>query len=54
MRHLSSIFALNKRARCGLPKPTGDEEALKENKIIQAMHVTCIMHALEKMEELKF
>jgi ADP-ribose pyrophosphatase len=27
---------------------------IKENKIIQAMHVTCIMYGLEKLGELKF
>ncbi len=27
---------------------------LKENKFIQAMHVTCILYALEKLGELKF
>ena len=27
---------------------------LRENKIVQSMHVTCIMYALEKMGELKY
>jgi ADP-ribose pyrophosphatase len=27
---------------------------LKENKIIQSMHVTCILYALEKLNELKY
>jgi len=30
------------------------KQLLQENKIVQAMHVTCIMYALEKMGELKF
>lgn len=30
------------------------KQMLRENKIVQAMHVTCIMYALEKMGELKF
>lgn len=30
------------------------KDLLKTNKIIQAMHVTCIMYALEKLGELKF
>ena len=30
------------------------KQLLKENKIIQAMHVTCIMYALEKLNELKY
>ena len=30
------------------------KQLLKENKIIQAMHVTCIMYALEKLDELNF
>ena len=27
---------------------------LKENKIIQAMHVSCMLYALEKLNELKY
>ena len=30
------------------------KQMLRENKIVQAMHVTCVMYALEKMGELKF
>jgi ADP-ribose pyrophosphatase len=30
------------------------KQLLRENKIVQAMHVTCIMYALEKMGELKY
>lgn len=30
------------------------KQMLRENKIVQAMHVTCIMYALEKMGALKF
>jgi len=30
------------------------KQMLKENKIIQAMHVTCIMYALERLGELKY
>jgi ADP-ribose pyrophosphatase len=30
------------------------KQMIRENKIVQAMHVTCIMYALEKMEELKY
>jgi 8-oxo-dGTP pyrophosphatase MutT (NUDIX family) len=30
------------------------KQLLRGNKIVQAMHVTCIMYALEKMGELKF
>ena len=30
------------------------KQMLKENKIIQAMHVTCIMYALERIGELKY
>ncbi|MGZ8510651.1 MAG: NUDIX hydrolase [Chitinophagaceae bacterium] len=30
------------------------KQMLRENKIVQAMHVTCIMYALEKMGELKY
>ncbi|MGZ8557086.1 MAG: NUDIX hydrolase, partial [Chitinophagaceae bacterium] len=30
------------------------KQLLKENKIVQAMHVTCIMYALEKMAELRY
>jgi ADP-ribose pyrophosphatase len=30
------------------------KQLLKDNKIIQAMHVTCILYALEKLGELKF
>jgi len=30
------------------------KQMLRENKIVQAMHVTCIMYALERMGELKF
>ncbi len=30
------------------------KQLLKENKIIQAMHVSCIMYALAKMEQLTF
>ncbi len=30
------------------------KQLLRENKIIQSMHVSCIMYALEKMGELKF
>ena len=34
---------------------TGElKQLLKENKIIQAMHVTCIMYALERLNELKY
>ncbi|MEJ0106999.1 MAG: NUDIX hydrolase [Bacteroidota bacterium] len=29
------------------------KKLLKENKIMQAMHVTCLLYALEKLEELK-
>ena len=27
---------------------------IKENKIVQAMHVTCILYALERLGEIKF
>jgi len=27
---------------------------MKENKIVQAMHITCITYGLEKMGELRF
>jgi ADP-ribose pyrophosphatase len=30
------------------------KQLLKENKIVQAMHVTCIMYALEKLNQLKY
>ena len=30
------------------------KQLIKENKIVQAMHVTCIMYALERLGELKF
>jgi ADP-ribose pyrophosphatase len=30
------------------------KQMLKENKFVQAMHVTCIMYALEKLGELKY
>ena len=30
------------------------KQMLRENKIVQSMHVTCIMYALEKMGELKY
>lgn len=30
------------------------KQLLRENKIVQAMHATCILYALEKMGELKF
>jgi ADP-ribose pyrophosphatase len=30
------------------------KQLLKENKIIQAMHVTCLMYALEKLNELEY
>ena len=30
------------------------KQLLRENKIIQAMHVTCILYALEKLNELKY
>jgi len=30
------------------------KQMLRENKIVQAMHITCIMYALERMGELKF
>jgi 8-oxo-dGTP pyrophosphatase MutT (NUDIX family) len=30
------------------------KQMLRENKIVQAMHVTCIMYALERMGELKY
>lgn len=30
------------------------KQLLRENKIVQAMHVTCIMYALERMGELKY
>jgi 8-oxo-dGTP pyrophosphatase MutT (NUDIX family) len=30
------------------------KQMLRENKIIQAMHVTCILYALEKLNELKY
>lgn len=30
------------------------KQLLRENKIIQAMHVTCILYALEKLGELKY
>jgi hypothetical protein len=30
------------------------KQLLKDQKIIQAMHVTCIMYALEKMGELVY
>ena len=30
------------------------KKLLKENKIIQAMHVTCILYALEKLGELSY
>ena len=30
------------------------KQMLRENKIVQAMHLTCIMYALEKMGELKY
>jgi 8-oxo-dGTP pyrophosphatase MutT (NUDIX family) len=30
------------------------KQLLRENKIIQAMHVTCILYALEKINELKY
>ena len=30
------------------------KQLLRENKIVQSMHVTCIMYALEKMGELKY
>ena len=30
------------------------KQLLRENKIIQSMHVTCIMYALVKLGELKF
>lgn len=30
------------------------KQMLRENKIVQAMHVTCIMYALENMGELKY
>lgn len=30
------------------------KQMLRENKIVQAMHVTCIMYALEKMGELEY
>lgn len=30
------------------------KQLLRENKMVQAMHVTCIMYALERMGELKF
>ena len=30
------------------------KQMLKENKIVQAMHVTCILYAFEKMGELKY
>ncbi|NOT51060.1 MAG: NUDIX hydrolase [Chitinophagaceae bacterium] len=30
------------------------KQLLKENKILQAMHVSCIMYALEKMDQLSF
>ena len=30
------------------------KQMLRENKIVQAMHVTCIMYALERMSELKY
>jgi len=30
------------------------KQLLRENKIVQAMHVSCIMYALEKLNELKY
>lgn len=30
------------------------KELIRENKIVQSMHVTCIMYALERMGELRF
>ena len=30
------------------------KQLLRENKIIQSMHVSCIMYALEKLNELKY
>ncbi len=30
------------------------KQLLKENKIIQAMHVTCLVYALEKMGKLSY
>ena len=30
------------------------KQLLKENKIVQAMHVTCIMYALKQLGELKY
>ncbi len=30
------------------------KQLLRENKIVQSMHVSCIMYALEKLNELKF
>ena len=30
------------------------KQMIRENKIVQAMHVTCIMYALEKMGELRY
>ena len=30
------------------------KQLLRENKIVQSMHVTCILYALEKMGELKY
>ena len=30
------------------------KQLLKENKIVQAMHVTCILYALQKLGEIKF
>ena len=30
------------------------KQMVKENKIVQSMHVTCIMYALEKLNELKY
>jgi 8-oxo-dGTP pyrophosphatase MutT (NUDIX family) len=30
------------------------KQMIRENKIVQAMHVTCILYALEKMGDLKY
>jgi len=30
------------------------KELVRENKIVQSMHVTCILYALEKLNELKY
>jgi hypothetical protein len=30
------------------------KKLVRENKIVQSMHVTCILYALEKLNELKY